>query len=456
MVGSNKMNIVIFGTGRFYQNRKQEVWKEKVVAFLDNDVKKQGSMLDDRMVYSPDEVLKLHYDYILLMGKYDFVEEMRIQLNNIGVHINDVLNYEEFLDIRETQPMQFFYGKGNCDLFDKSQKKVLLLSHELSNTGAPLVLLNVALIMKENGYSPVIMSPRDGELKTAIIEKGIPVVVVSYINKKNTFVWQWMLSFDFIWVNTLSFGYLIDDLTDSNVPAAWWLHETDISYEILGMSRMPKKEKRIPVYGVGEKTIASYKKFMKRDDIRNLFYGIPELKPERKLTFALIGTISERKAQDIFVDAIAMLSEEQRSKACFKIIGSIIEQHVYDYVVENAKKMPCIEVLEPVEHEEMLQMYEKFDVVVCPSRMDPMPVVITEGLMNRKVCIASTQTGSAGLITDGVNGFVCEVNKESLMEKISWIIEHKDELDDIRENARKIYENNFSLEVFERNIMSII
>lgn len=451
------MRIVIFGTGVFYKNRKENVWKENVVAFLDNAPEKQGTRLDNRMIYAPEKVKDLQYDYILIMTNHKFFVEINHRLLELGIPQQNILSYDEFLDIQDsTESSMRIYCRGTADEIWSGEKRVLLLSHELSNSGAPIVLLNAALVMQKNGYKPVIMSPKDGALRSEIINHGIPVVIDAWIRKKNTFLWNWMIGFDFIWVNTLDFSYLIDDLSESGVQAAWWLHETDISYEIIGMNKMPKAEKLIPTYGVGERAIGSFKKYLKRTDIQNLFYGIPDKSQEKKLTFALIGSISERKGQDIFVDAIELLTEEQKGKAAFKIIGEAIQQHIYDDIVVRSSQIPCLEIMRPLDHDEMIQMYQNIDVVVCPSRMDPMPVVVTEGFMKKKVCIVSDMTGSAGLITDGKNGLVCEVNAKSLSEKIAWVIEHQEELDSIRDEARKLYEEHFSMDVFEKNIMDII
>ncbi len=448
------MKLVVFGTGMYYMNRKEQLWKNQIIAFLDNDEKKQGMNLDGRNIYAPECIHRLEYDYVILMGRVGYVREMRQQLRRLKVDEIKILDYDEFLEFATENQMQIFYSKNSRGLFETIGKRVLLLTHELSNTGAPIVLFNVAMILKKNGFYPVILSPQDGDLRYEILEYDIPVVVERMIQKRNDFIWNWILKFDFVWVNTLSFSYLIDDLSEAGVKAAWWLHETDISYEIIGMDKMPKHNDIIPVYGVGKRTIEAFKKYLHREKISNLYYGIPEMK--KKICFALVGTISRRKGQDIFVEAIKGLDDDLRNRAEFKIIGAVVEQDVYDEMKKSAVGLDCLEIIGAIDHSEMINIYKGIDVIVCPSRQDPMPVVITEGLMNDKVCIASDVTGSSDLITDGVNGFICEVNADSLRQKIVWIMEHANELDSIRKEARKLYESEFAMNVFETNVMNII
>ena len=70
--------------------------------------------------------------------------------------------------------------------------------------------------------------------------------------------------------------------------------------------------------------------------------------------------------------------------------------------------------------------------------------------MHRKICIASDATGQAqDIIRDGENGFICKAgDAASLTEKMSYVIEHFDELNPMREKARETYEKYFSMEAF--------
>ncbi|HJA31261.1 MAG TPA: glycosyltransferase family 4 protein [Candidatus Eisenbergiella pullicola] len=448
------MKIIIFGTGIFYKNRKDNLRKSDIIAFIDNAPDKQGTILDGCLILSVERGIQLNFDYIVLMARQDNKRAMEKQLLDMGVDAGKIIDYEQYLNCSRAQSVTIYYN--GQDVFPKEGKKILLLSHELSMTGAPIVLFNAALIMKKNGYHPVFMSLRDGELRDVILEQDIPVVIEKNIMVSNKAIWNWMLNFDLVWVNTLSFSNIIDDLSRAGVPAVWWLHEGDISYEIIGMNKMPKTEKIIDTYAVGTLAIDSYKKNLNREGISCLLYGIPDEKPEKKIRFVLSGTISERKAQDVFVDAILLLEDNVRNRCDFVIVGNVIEQHIYDQIVAKARGIRNLHILEPVSHEEMLRMYESIDVVVCPSRLDPMPVVVTEGLMNRKICIVSEQTGFTDIITDGKNGIICKVNAENLAEKITWVVNNFSGLSEMRDNARKLYMEKFSMDIFEKNILDIL
>ena len=91
-------------------------------------------------------------------------------------------------------------------------------------------------------------------------------------------------------------------------------------------------------------------------------------------------------------------------------------------------------------------VYRQIDVVVIPSIYEALSIVATEAMMNGKICVISDNTGNAGFITPGENGFVFRNgDQEDLSEKIVWCIEHRDKLREIGENARKVYEANFTM-----------
>ena len=86
-----------------------------------------------------------------------------------------------------------------------------------------------------------------------------------------------------------------------------------------------------------------------------------------------------------------------------------------------------------------------------------MPVVATEAMIVGKPSIVSEMTGTAALITDKENGFIVKTeDSQSLAEKMGWIIEHKEEIGNIGFRARRLYEETFSMEVFESNVCGLI
>lgn len=457
------MKVLVFGTGLFFENRKEYFKDVDIVAFIDNDSKKHGIFLEGRPIISLNEGLKMPYDIICLMSIHK--SEMKKQLIDLGIPSDKIIDFNEIGKIVDNQQMTVYYKKTS--IFEGSlNNKILLLSHELSYTGAPIVLLYVAQILKNNGYKPIIISPKDGELRKDIVDCDIPVVIDKYIYSSNEAIWRWIKEFGLLFINTATFHYLIKDFEGYGIPIIWWLHEGNVTYEALDKNELREVvPKNVSVYAVGSWAIENYVKYTGNSKVYNLLYGIPDkrikdnqiLKTKKKIIFAIIGTIIPRKAQDIFIQSIELLDERDRGNAEFWLIGKHTD-NIYNKEIElRAKNISQIKFFGELEPSKLKKVYQNIDVVVCPSRDDPMPVVLTEAMMFEKVCIASEATGTAALFDDKKNGLICKTeNPKNLAEQLTWVLKNKDKLQEIGHNARKLYEECFSMDIFEKNIMEIV
>ena len=100
--------------------------------------------------------------------------------------------------------------------------------------------------------------------------------------------------------------------------------------------------------------------------------------------------------------------------------------------------MPAVKILGLKTQAEIQTLYKAIDVVVCPSYEDCLPIVLTEGFMNSKVCIASDNTGTVHFITEKVNGLVCKAGDvDSIEECMEWCLSNRDKLPEIGKNTRK-------------------
>ena len=230
---------------------------------------------------------------------------------------------------------------------------------------------------------------------------------------------------------------------------------------------MPNKlETNIKVYCGGGYAQKVLKKYRPQYYSEILLYGIEDIGKKKtdihvnlkkKIVFGIVGYISERKGQDILAHAIKEMVPEKRNACLFIFIGKIGSKQVYDEVEAIAKEWPeNVEYYNEMSHDELYDFYNQIDCMICSSRDDPMPAFITEAMMLSIPCICSENTGTAHLIEDGKNGFIYRNNDSmELSSVIEKVIDQFDCLDDVRKKSRQIYEQFFSMEKFESNLLSI-
>lgn len=89
----DKVKIVIFGTGLFYENRKDSLEKDTIVAYIDNDINKQNS--SKWKIYDPKYILQIDFDYVVIMSKA--YNEMEKQLLDYGISKEKIVSYDTYI-----------------------------------------------------------------------------------------------------------------------------------------------------------------------------------------------------------------------------------------------------------------------------------------------------------------------------------------------------------------------
>lgn len=347
-------------------------------------------------------------------------------------------------------------------------KKMLILLHCLLPGGSINVVFTLTEVLQRMGYQLEVASRNEGPMRWHFESKGIPVTV-----------WENMMGEDFlsyivenyqeVLVNTLPMYDVISRLNYTGIKVHWWIHEPPIYFQSLE-GKMSQQfwdglKNNITVYAAGD-FVHDWivEQYGYKTEILN--FGIEEnllrsvdskiLIDKDKITF-LIPSIAlwYAKGQDIMLAAIAGLSKEYADKAEFIFTGQKMQgqEDYYDVIVGEAQKLDCIRMFPIIERSNLLQLMQQVDCIAAPSREDATNACIVEGLMLSKLCLCSDRTGVSRYMEDCVNGFVFQSgNVEELRARIMLIIHNFDRLEVIAKKGRNVYEKNFSMEVFERNV----
>lgn len=469
------VKIAIFGTGQYYRTLKEKFFQYQVVALVDNNREKWYTQVDRVEVIPPAELPKLVCDYIVLTVAPETAQQMEQQCLTLGIPQEKLIYCYDFLEagypvekpaLRPllTRSLSIEY---NAEIPPVRGKRILMLTHEYSYTGAPLVLYYGAKILRRHGYQITVLSYSDGPLREDFLREGIAAGLQTDYRKPDENFAAWMDSFDLVFANTLTYYYWVDHFNQSGTPFLLWLHESREAYEWLGPRNMPQEAKgNIQVCCAGPLALRFARQYMPGVPSRLFHYGIPDFtegqqapasKAHGRLTLAVIGSVYPRKAQDVVVQAAKLLPKEDWDKARIWIIGGILKQDFYDALCKEMKDLPGVTYLGAFSHDRMEELYQDIDMVVCPSREDPLPVTVTEAMILGKPSIVSTMTGTADLITNRKDGLICETeDPQSLADCLHWVITHPEALPAMGKKARTLYDRYFSMQVFEDNLCALV
>ena len=347
-----------------------------------------------------------------------------------------------------------------CRSIGRKKRNILIVSHELSNSGAPLVLVPLVHYLNNRGDCITLISPQDGQLKRSLKERKIPVFIVGSKKLSNrSFCCKLIKNYDFVLVNTIAMANFINCINGCNIKVLWWIHEGDFAFKVFKSSLPHHIENNVHLFAVSEYSIKIAKEFCPFwpsidifqwgiDDMSDLvhhFSSIDEFK------IVCVGGLENRKGQLLLAKII---KQNHWGKVSVWLAGRILDAEYATRVTNNNYNR--IHYVGELSHEKVLELIKSASLVCIPSIDEPVSAVAVEAMMLSVPVLVSSHCGVSSYIIEGKNGYIFENNSErDLEEKIRSIINlSPKELSKVGQSGRYIYEKNFTydkyIESFER------
>ena len=351
-------------------------------------------------------------------------------------------------------------------------KRVLVVTHELSLSGAPIVLVQAVAELIKMGYQPIVVSPVDGPLKKEYKELNVPVIIEPRLYENFEYV-HVAYDFDFVLACTICLWQVVEQLGKTDIPVLWWIHDSEMGYKNYLRYVLPDDmPDNIHIYAGGEYAQRVLKKYRPKYNVEILLYGLEDFAlslpktvgrtewnlPEDKLVFANIAQIISRKGQDIMVAAIRNLPMEVIEKCVFVFVGGVADRKIYNEIIALQEEFPnSVKYIKQIPHSILREFYREIDGVICSSTDDPLPAFVTEAMMMSDVCICSRNTAFNTIIDDGVNGYLFESGDVvQLSTSINEVVKNEKNLNEIKSNARSLFLKTFGLEIFADNLKNVV
>ncbi len=128
-----------------------------------------------------------------------------------------------------------------------------------------------------------------------------------------------------------------------------------------------------------------------------------------RLRIGVIGEISVRKGTDRLEGIIAALGRDPL--ITFQVIGEGLSDPAF--AANLRKKLESFNVEFLGRRSEIKQLYQELDLLLVPSRQDPLPTVIVEAGLSGVPVVAARTGGIPEMILDGKNGFLFDNEVEA-------------------------------------------
>lgn len=391
-----------------------------------------------------------------------------------------IKKWGEFLekDPYFTKPMAYFlyqphfeefsFFESKIKLIKNDKKNILIVSHDLSLSGAPILVYSLAKELISQGYFITVISPNDGELKDKYLELGIPVILDKELDNSNTDEFKrFLANFDLVIANTILNWRVIYSAKETNVPSIWYIHESKFGIDLIKKHIEIKKAFSIcnKVIFPCNYTKNEYHNTLKKEtnNLLTIHTGITvdgqmsTTKHSKNINIIDVGSIEERKGQDILIEALKKLPKQSKKNIKIFFIGRILDNTFYKLLLRKKDKNIKTIFTGQLTHKETLKKINNSDIFILSSRDEVLPLTILEAMGCGKAIIAPNITGIPELIKDDKNGLLFQKdNSNELAKKIIKLTNNEDKRIKLGNAAKNDFLKKFTIKPFSEKFIEEI
>lgn len=374
-------------------------------------------------------------------------------------------NMRNFLYYDSPAPYKM-YAQNEQD-FTLAPVNILLVSHLLNLSGAPIMMFYIAKYLKEIGYWVTVAAPTDGDLIDMYRSSGIPLIIDTEILENSNTLQNLASPFDIVLVNTIVAWSAIPMLHKIRKPCIWMVHESN-----WGVEEVESNPDIKLAFGLADaivfpanSTLQLYKNIQAREK-RAIHYGLPniadtstslDLSNSEKVVAVVVGSIEPRKGQDILAKSMLLLAPEVLEKLDVYCIGKVLIETFFEDLQRLAEPLDNLHFVDEIPHQDVLSYISAADILICPSRDETGPIVVMEAMAYGK-CVITTRVGSvAEIIEHSQDGILVDVDDASaLAEGIKQIVTHPEQLNSLGKAARIKFEEYITIERYGEELATLI
>jgi glycosyltransferase involved in cell wall biosynthesis len=353
--------------------------------------------------------------------------------------------------------------------------------------GADRILVNALKAIPHTIYKRVYLF-REGPLRgliesevensKVIIRPDMPVIYRKIFTPTGIlkFICEWVMFLLFLrkenknnnyisaYVNTLSCSFLLPLLWLLRIKRFVHVHEIIDSPKIIGsLTAWVSQLFSNKIVCVSNAVLVGLKRYVRNIDKKGIIIhnginaiSVNSKKNSETLNFYLFGRIKPEKGQWFLIESLATIPKYKLNGTKFILMGGVVDgqEKVLEELQERIVKYGLEEHVVIKEFASNIESaMSDADVCLVPSLMkDPFPTTVLEAMSAAKPVITTNHGGAKEAVIDQETGLLVSPNNlEELANSIVNLIDRKLELPQIGINAKKQYQNRFTINHFNRN-----
>jgi O-antigen biosynthesis protein len=354
--------------------------------------------------------------------------------------------------------------------------RAFLITHELSRTGAPILLLEMAKYLAKMGWQVTMLSPTEGSLHESCDQANIKVELVASLLNDARLLIPYLADADLVMANTILTFRMIHAAQAFGVPGIWWIYESGFGSQFTREhpAAAQAMQSADAVIFASENTREIYTEFTRMDNIHTIYTGIDVLPPAREhcsqpleldrdfYNVVLVASIEHRKGQDIFLQAYASLPSEIQAKMRCYLIGRHLDtlsadRKYYQQILKDIRSLPNLLLLGELPEPDVHYILDQADLFVLPSRDEVLPVTIIEAMAFGRPILTTRVGGIPEIIENDINGILVDAeNPAALRDQMVRLVRDADRGKRLGLEARKTYESRLTYATFTQKVMKLV
>lgn len=169
---------------------------------------------------------------------------------------------------------------------------------------------------------------------------------------------------------------------------------------------------------------------------------------DNDIVYLFLGRINKKKGLDLLIPAFRLLKEKSNLRVKLLIVGPNdgYKDELYRLIHENNFNSDSIELLDPVKGAEKDYLLTKCHVFILPSYSEGFSIAALEAIAYGIPGIYSETIGFADDVLTSQAGLICELNEESIAEKMYNLSVDPNLRNSISTNGKQLYVDKFRIE----------
>jgi glycosyltransferase involved in cell wall biosynthesis len=357
----------------------------------------------------------------------------------------------------------------------KPLNKVLIVTHDLSLSGAPINLMNLAGFLANKGFKVTVVSPETGPLTRQYQEFDIKPEIVEGCLADTRLLLPYLSTNRLVIANTILSYRPITAAAALGIPNIWWIQESQFGKEVADSNKIAAEAlafARMVVFSC-QKSADLYLPHLIRDNYRSIPTGLDssfdseselleiENYQHGRFNIIQIGSLEPRKGQDTTLKAIQNLPPDIATSIYCVLIGRRFydpeNSRFYNRLKSQSRNLGNISILGELDHQMALTYLAQADLFILSSRDEVFPVTLIEAMANKKAIIASKVGCVEEIIQDGQNGLLFDPGDDrALSDQILKVIENRNLRKLLAENAYSTFLERYTFATFTQRFLDVI